>query len=155
MATQFRFAEEKDAGKVLYFIQRFADFQKSGDSVEATEELLRTWMFQNHAAEAFFAMEGDEEIGFVLFNHGFSAHKGRPSIYLECIYVVPEYRGMGVGTELMRELSRIARERDYVRVEGCAPDWNPGSGRFYNSLGAEELNGWTLYRIHGETLSQL
>ena len=151
----FRFATSEDTALVLDFIRKFASFQRNIDAVTADEELLRKWMFEEHKAEAIFALHEGKEIGFALFNHSFSAHKGKPALFLECIYVEEDYRGNGVGSALMRKFAQTCLERDWVRVECNSPDWNAASIKFYNSLGFEEMNGWTLYRMEGDALTAL
>lgn len=155
MECTFRFAQKSDAELLMKFIREFASFQRAGDPVRASEERLERWMFDEGMAEAVFVMLEGKEVGFALFNHGFSALQGKPSIYVECIYLLEEYRRLGLGQALFCYLGHIAQERDWVRVECCAPDWNEGSGVFYNALGAEEMNGWTMYRFAGEALEHL
>lgn len=155
MECAFRFAQREDTVKLIAFIKEFAAFQKVGETVRADEDRLRTWMFDRSMAEAIFVEVNGKDVGFCLFNHGFSALQGKPSIYVECIYLYPEFRGKGLGSALFRHIASIARERDWVRVECASPDWNERSGGFYNSLGAEEMNGWTVYRFSGEALENL
>ena len=90
---KFRYAEEKDAAKILYFIKELAAYEKMLDEVIATEELLKEWIFVQKKAEVIFAIVDDKEIGFALFFHNFSTFLGRAGIYLEDLYVMPEYRG--------------------------------------------------------------
>ena len=151
----FRFAEETDAGLVLDFIRRLADYEKMADQVVATEELLRTQVFQEKHAEVLFVLEGEREVGFALFFHNFSTFLGRSGLYLEDLYVLPEYRGKGYGKGLLCRLARIAVERRCGRMEWWCLDWNEPSIQFYRSLGAEPMEEWTVYRLAGETLRRL
>ena len=121
----------------------------------ATEELLREWIFEKGKAEVIFAMEGETEVGFALFFHNFSTFLGRAGIYLEDLFVLPEYRGKGYGKGLLTELARIAVARGCGRLEWWCLDWNRPSIDFYKSLGAEPMDEWTTYRIAGETLQQM
>ena len=100
-------------------------------------------------------MEGGTEVGFALFFHNFSTFLGRAGIYLEDLYVLPEYRGRGYGKGLLTELARIAVARGCGRLEWWCLDWNRSSIDFYKSLGAEPMDEWTTYRIAGETLQQM
>lgn len=93
----FRFAQEKDTAKILYFIKELASYEKMVDEVIATEALLKEWIFEKKKAEVVFIIKDDSEIGFALFFHNFSTFLGRSGIYLEDLYVLPEHRGKGYG----------------------------------------------------------
>ena len=149
-----RYAEEKDAAKILYFIKELAAYEKMLDEVIATEELLKEWIFVQKKAEVIFAIVDDKEIGFALFFHNFSTFLGRAGIYLEDLYVMPEYRGKGYGKALLKKLAQIAVERKCGRLEWWCLDWNQPSIDFYLSLGAEAMEEWTVYRIAGDKLTE-
>ena len=151
---KFRYAEEKDAAKILYFIKELAAYEKRLDEVIATEELLKEWIFVQKKAEVIFAIVDDKEIGFALFFHNFSTFLGRAGIYLEDLYVMPEYRGKGYGKALLKKLAQIAVERKCGRLEWWCLDWNQPSIDFYLSLGAEAMEEWTVYRIAGDKLTE-
>ena len=148
----FRFATERDAALILDFIKALAEYEKMSDQVVATEEILREWIFEKKKAEVIFALEDDKEVGFALFFHNFSTFLGRAGIYLEDLFVKPEYRGRGHGKALIRELARITVERGCGRLEWCCLDWNKPSIDFYLSLGAIPMDEWTVYRLTGEKL---
>lgn len=150
-----RFAEEKDVSLILYFIKELADYEKMLNEVVATEEILREWIFEKNKAEVIFAMEDSKEIGFALFFHNFSTFLGRAGVYLEDLYVMPEYRGKGYGKALLKQLAKIAVERGCGRLEWWCLDWNKPSIDFYRSLGAVPMDEWTVYRITGETLTEM
>ncbi len=151
----FRFAEEQDVAKILYFIKELAAYEKMADEVVATEELIKEWLFEKKKAEVIFAVENGIEVGFALFFHNFSTFLGRAGIYLEDLYVLPECRGKGYGKALLKQLAKIAVERGCGRLEWWCLDWNRPSIDFYLSLGAEPMNDWTVYRIAGMTLKEL
>ena len=151
----FRYANEKDAGLILEFIRELAKYENMLDEVVATEELLREWIFEKKKAEVIFALEDGKEVGFALFFHNFSTFLGRAGIYLEDLFVKPEYRGKGCGKGLLKKLAQIAVERGCGRLEWWCLDWNKPSIDFYLSLGAEPMDEWTTYRIAGETLDKL
>lgn len=157
MESQFRyrFATEDDVGKILSFIKQLADYEQLADEVIATEELLREWIFEKQKAEVIFAMEGEQEVGFALFFHNFSTFLGRAGIYLEDLFVLPQYRGKGYGKAILRTLAQIAVERGCGRLEWSCLDWNQPSIDFYLSLGAEKLEEWTGYRLAGESLKNM
>lgn len=94
-------------------------------------------------------------VGFALFFHNFSTFLGRAGLYLEDLYVKPEYRGKGYGKAILKKLAAIAVERGCGRLEWWCLDWNQPSIDFYRSLGAEPMSDWTVYRVTGDTLKQL
>ena len=154
MSTQFRFAKKEDVSLILSFIKELAEYEKMSDQVVATEELLTEWIFEKKKAEVIFAVEDGKEVGFALFFHNFSTFLGRAGIYLEDLFVKPEYRGHGHGKALIRELARITVERGCGRLEWCCLDWNKPSIDFYLSLGAQPMDEWTVYRLTGEKLEK-
>ena len=153
--TEIRFAREEDASLILGFIRELAAYEKMSDLVVADEALLREWIFEKQKAEVLFAMENGKEVGFALFFHNFSTFLGRAGIYLEDLFVMPSYRGRGHGTALIKELARIAVARGCGRLEWSCLDWNTPSIDFYLSLGAEQMNEWTVYRFSGDGLRAL
>lgn len=151
----FRAAKEEDCGLILHFIRSLAAYEKMADEVVATEELLLEWLFQKHSAEVVFACENGKEVGFALFFHNFSTFVGRAGLYLEDLYVLPEYRGKGYGKAILKKLAAIAAERGCGRMEWVCLDWNKPSIDFYRSLGARPMDEWTIYRVAGESLRTL
>lgn len=151
----FRYATEKDVSLILSFIKELAAYEKLLDEVVATEELLQEWIFEKKKAEVIFAIHNGQEIGFALFFHNFSTFLGRSGIYLEDLYVKPEYRRQGFGKALITKLARIAVERGCGRMEWWCLDWNKSSIDFYLSLGAQPMDEWTVYRVSGDTLQTL
>lgn len=151
----FRNATENDTEKLLYFINALAEYEKMTDEVVATPELLKEWVFEKQKAEAIFVLEDGKEVGFALFFHNFSTFLGRAGLYLEDLFVLPEYRGKGYGKGLLKRLAQIAVERGCGRLEWCCLDWNQPSINFYLSLGAQPMSEWTTYRLAGETLKNM
>lgn len=152
---EFRYAERRDTGLILQFIRELADYEKMLDEVVADETILEEWIFDKQKAEVIFALESGKEIGFALFFHNFSTFLGRAGIYLEDLYVKPEYRGKGCGKAILKKLAAIAVERGCGRLEWWCLDWNKPSIDFYLSLGAKPMSDWTVYRIDGDTLKNL
>lgn len=146
---------KRNGAKILEFIRALAAYEKMSDEVVATEELLREWIFEKKKAEVLFACEDGKEVGFALFFHNFSTFLGRAGIYLEDLFVLPEYRGKGYGTGLLMKLAQIAVERGCGRLEWWCLDWNQPSIDLYRSLGAELMDEWTTYRLTGETLEKM
>ena len=150
-----RFATENDCALILHFIRDLAEYEKMADQVVASEELLREWIFEKQKAEVLFVCEEGKELGFALFFHNFSTFLGRAGIYLEDLFVLPEYRGKGYGKALLKKLAQIAVERGCGRLEWSCLDWNSPSIDFYRSPGAIPMDDWTTYRLTGETLKKL
>ena len=148
----FRYANEQDCEKILFFIRELAKYEKMEDDVIATPELLSEWIFEKQKAEVIFPMVDGQEIGYALFVHNFSTFLGRAGIYLEDLFIMPEYRGNGYGKAMLKELAHIAVERKCGRLEWSCLDWNKPSIDFYLSLGAKAMDEWTIYRLTGESL---
>ena len=150
-----RFAAREDVPTILEFIRALAAYEKMEDQVIADETLLETWIFEKRKAEVLLAFEGDTPVGFALFFHNFSTWLGRAGIYLEDLFVLPEYRGRGYGKQLLKRLARIAVQRGCGRLEWACLDWNEPSIAFYKSVGATALDEWTTYRVTGDALLAL
>lgn len=151
----FRFATEKDVPLILKFIKGIAEYEKMLDEVETTEELLHEYLFKKQRAEVIFAVVDNVEVGFALFFHNFSTFVGRSGLYLEDIFVWPQYRGKGYGKAIFKQLVKIANERDCGRMEWVCLNWNQPSIDFYLSLNAKPLDEWTTYRLDKEDLKAL
>lgn len=150
-----RFAAREDVPTILEFIRALAAYEKMEDQVIADETLLETWIFEKRKAEVLLVFEGDTPVGFALFFHNFSTWLGRAGIYLEDLFVLPEYRGRGYGKLLLKRLARIAVQRGCGRLEWACLDWNEPSIAFYKSVGATALDEWTTYRVTGDALLAL
>lgn len=151
----FRYAQEQDCEKILFFIRELAKYEKMEDDVIATPELLREWIFEKRKAEVIFPVVNGEEIGYALFFHNFSTFLGRAGMYLEDLFIMPQHRGKGYGKATLKELARIAVQRGCGRLEWSCLDWNKPSINFYLSLGAEAMDEWTVYRLTGDALCNM
>lgn len=149
---EFRYAGKEDSALILNFIRQLAAYEKMSDQVIATEELLREWIFEKQKAEILFVLADGKEVGFALFFNNFSTFLGRAGIYLEDLFVLPEYRGRGYGKALLSKLAQITLERGCGRLEWSCLDWNKPSIDFYKSMGAAAMEDWTTYRLTGSTL---
>jgi GNAT superfamily N-acetyltransferase len=153
---QIRPATAADVPVILWFIRELAAYEKLSHEVAATEDLLRRHLFgERPSAEVILAVQDGMEAGFALFFHNFSTFVGKPGIYLEDVYVRPEFRGRGCGKAMMVYLARLARQRDCGRFEWAVLDWNKPSLDFYQSIGARPMSDWTLQRMTGEALAAL
>lgn len=151
----FRKAEREDVALILEFIKGLAAYEKMENEVVADEALLEEWIFDKQKTEVIFAVADGKEVGFALFFHNFSTFLGRAGLYLEDLFVKPEYRGKGYGKAILKKLAAIAVERGCGRLEWSCLDWNKPSIDFYRSLGAVPMEEWTVYRVTGETLKKL
>ncbi|MCL2619314.1 MAG: GNAT family N-acetyltransferase [Defluviitaleaceae bacterium] len=155
MSFAIRNATTADVPLIFTFIKELAVYEKMLDEVVATEELLQEWIFDKGKAEVIFGEVNGEPVGFALFFHNFSTFVGRGGIYLEDLYIRPEHRGKGYGKTMLSHLAKIAVDRGCGRFEWCCLDWNTPSIDFYLSLGAVPMDGWTTYRLSGDTLKHV
>lgn len=151
---RIRSATREDTHLILELVKELADYEKMLHEVVATEELMEEWIFDKQKAEVIIGEEDGKPVGMALFFHNFSTFLGRAGIYLEDLFVRPEYRGRGYGKALLQKLAQIAVERGCGRLEWWCLDWNEPSIKFYKSLGAEPMEEWTTYRITGKTLQE-
>jgi GNAT superfamily N-acetyltransferase len=151
-----RKAAPGDAGLVWFFIDALAEYEKLRHEMVATEEDIDRALFGPRPyAEAVIADRGGVPVGFALYFYNFSTFKGRPSLYLEDLFVLPEHRGQGIGRALLAHLACIAIENDCGRFEWTVLDWNEPSIRFYEILGAKRHGEWLIYRLTGDNLARL
>ncbi|MFN3386848.1 MAG: GNAT family N-acetyltransferase [Candidatus Thermochlorobacter sp.] len=151
-----RFATVEDVPQILEFIRALAHYEKLSSEVEATEARLRETLFGDlPAAEVLLVYEDDVAVGFALFFHNYSTFLGKRGIYLEDLFVKPEYRGRGHGKALLARLAEIARERGCGRLEWAVLDWNTPAIEFYRQLGAVPMSEWTIFRVTGKALDEL
>lgn len=155
MTPTFRTAIREDVPLIYQMICDLALYENLLNEVVCDEATLEDWLFERHRAEVIFAMVEDKEVGFALFFHNFSTFLGRSGLYLEDLYVMPDYRHQGIGTAMFKELARIALARECGRMEWWYLDWNQASINFYKGLGAEAMEDWTVYRLSGDTLHRL
>jgi GNAT superfamily N-acetyltransferase len=150
-----RLAGRADAPLLLRLIRALAEYEKLADQVVATEEGLTETLFgARPAAEAFIAELDGTPAGFALFFHNYSTFLARPGIYLEDLFVLPDFRRQGVGRALFSRVARLAVERGCGRFEWSVLDWNAPAIAFYRSQGAVPLDDWTVFRLTGEALSR-
>jgi GNAT superfamily N-acetyltransferase len=147
---------EQDVPVILSLIKGLAEYEKLSAEVTATEDGLRASLFgRDKAADVLIAWDGDTAVGFAVFFQNYSTFLGRPGIYLEDLFVLPEWRSHGHGRRLLAEVARVALERNCGRLEWAVLDWNEPALRFYRSMGAKAMDEWTIYRITGEALRRL
>lgn len=145
-----------DVAELLALIRELAEFERLLHEVVATEALLVEALFgPERNVEAIIAREGATAVGFALWFHNFSTFVGRRGLYLEDLYIRPEYRGRGYGKALLAQLARLAVERGCGRMEWAVLDWNVRAEGFYRGLGAEPKSEWSIFRLAGPALAAL
>ena len=150
-----REAERHDVSLLMEFIRGIAHYEKMENEVVASPDVLEREMFDEHRAEAIFAVVDGREVGFALYFYNFSTFIGHSGLYLEDLFVCPEERGKGYGKALLLHLVRIARERNCGRMEWTCLNWNQPSIDFYLSLGAVPMKEWTVYRLDASAMERI
>lgn len=151
-----RSAEVGDVSIILQLIRDLASYERAPKEVKASEEQLVEVLFgQSPSAEVLLAFAGDTPVGFAVFFHNFSTWLGRPGLYLEDLFVKPEYRGKGYGRALLVRLARIACDRGCGRMEWAVLNWNEPAIEFYRKLGAKPMDEWTVFRLTRDEIAKL
>jgi GNAT superfamily N-acetyltransferase len=155
-ALTLRFAQEQDVPLVLSFIKKLAEYEKRLHEVVADEAILHEALFgERQVAEVILADYHDEPVGFALFFHNFSTFLGRAGIYIEDLYIEPSMRGKGIGRALLAYLAKLTEERQCGRLEWTVLTWNEPAISFYQKLGAQPKDEWTLYKLADGALHKL
>jgi GNAT superfamily N-acetyltransferase len=158
-----RWARPEDVPTILALIRDLADYEKAPQEVVATEESLRAHLFPAGGGRAYAEclmgeLRGERGFavqGFAVFFHNFSTWQGRAGVYLEDLFVRPEYRGVGLGKALLSAVARVAVERGCPRYEWAVLDWNTPALDFYKAKGARALDEWIIHRTTGQALKDL
>ena len=153
---QIRAATEADVELLFDLILELAAYERLSDKVAGDAEVLRHSLFEQKAAEALLLEAADgTAVGYAIFFTTFSTFECRPGIWLEDVYVRPEYRRGGIGRAVMEHLAQLAQERGYVRLEWVALDWNEPALNFYAKLGASRLDDWKILRLEKDGIRRL
>jgi len=150
-----RFAKENDVAIILDFIRSLAKYENLLDMVEITEADLKKYLFECKLIEVIIGEYDGIPAGYALFFHNFSTFLGKPGIFIEDIFVKPEFRGKGLGKIFFGFIAKIAAERNCGRLEWTCLDWNKPSIEFYKKQGARPLEEWTIYRVTGDEIMKL
>ncbi|SEJ99814.1 L-amino acid N-acyltransferase YncA [Sphingobium sp. AP50] len=151
-----REAQADDIDTIKAFILALADYERLSHEVKADRATLARYLFgPRPMAEVLIAQHDGVAVGFALFFHNFSTFEGRPGLYLEDLFVLPEARGLGAGKALLARLAQLAIERDCARLEWSVLDWNAPAIAFYRALGARPMDEWTVQRVDGAALVAL
>jgi len=151
-----KLATESDAEIIFDFIIKLAEYEKLSHEVTTTADNLRLSLFsEDNTAQALICYHKQTPIGFALFFYNFSTFIGKKGMYLEDLFVHPEFRNYGAGKKMLKYLAKIAIEKDCGRFEWSVLDWNEPAINFYKSIGAEFKKEWIITRITGEKLNKL
>jgi GNAT superfamily N-acetyltransferase len=146
-------AERRDCEAIVGFIKDLAKYEKMDGQVVGTPELMEKWMFDDPVAEVLIPEVDGKAVGYAITFKNFSTFLTKPGLYLEDLYIDPEYRGQGIGTAILRQLANIVEERDYGRLEWVCLEWNQPSIDLYESLGAVAQPEWNIFRLTGDALT--
>jgi len=150
---KIRKAEPKDVKIILNLIKELAEYEKLLDKVTATEDkLINTIFGKDKLVEVWLAEIEDEVAGQVLFFRNFSTFIAKPGLYIEDIYVRPQFRGKGIGKKLLNKVIDFAAEKNYGRVEWCVLNWNEPAIEFYKNMGAVPMDEWMTFRLTEEKI---
>lgn len=153
MSFAIRAATPEDAATILGFITELAVYEKAGHEVEATEETIRASIFGEGSVTEAVILESDgRPAGFAVWFYSYSTWQAKNGLYLEDLYVSPDYRGTGAGKMLLKHLAGIAVEKGCGRFEWSVLDWNEPAIRVYDAIGAEPQSEWIRYRMTGQAL---
>jgi len=151
-----RFAQPSDCTTLFELIQGLAEYEKLSHAVTGNAQALKEHLFGSPKyIDAILAEAAGKAVGFALFFHNYSTFLTKPGIYLEDLFVLPEYRRQGIGKALLTKLAQIAIERDCGRLEWSVLDWNLSAQEFYRSMGASILEDWRICRVNEEALTRL
>lgn len=158
--VQIKEASVSDVPYLIQLVQKLAEYEKLEHQMVATEELFSHYGFGEHSYyKALLAQIGEGDryryIGFALYFFTFSTFRGKPTLYLEDLFVLPEFRGRGVGRQLLKQLAHIALQHDCGRMEWSVLNWNEPAIHFYLELGAQAMKEWTLYRLQSPEIKKL
>jgi GNAT superfamily N-acetyltransferase len=149
-------ATHEDIPAIRQLIGELADYEKlSGEAVASDSDLENALFGTPPSAHALIVDRNEIPAAFALYFYSFSTFVGRRGLYVEDIYVRPEYRGQGIGTALFRAIAGIARDQGCGRMEWSVLDWNAPSIAFYEQLGAQPMAGWTVYRLQVDRIAKL
>ncbi|MFN6517774.1 MAG: GNAT family N-acetyltransferase [Nostoc sp. CreGUA01] len=151
-----RFAEPADYGVLFKLIEGLAEYEKLSHAVTGNALELKEHLFGSHRyIEAILAEFDGQAVGFALFFHNYSTFLTKPGIYLEDLFVLPEYRRQGIGKAILTKVAQIAVERNCGRLEWSVLDWNESAQAFYRSMGASILDDWRICRVTEDALKKL
>tara|TARA_A100001037_G_scaffold61962_1_gene53919 strand:- start:1684 stop:2157 length:474 start_codon:yes stop_codon:yes gene_type:complete len=156
MNIEIRKANVKDIRIIFNFIKKLADFEKSPKEVTTNPDLIKKKIFQkNSNIFSLIALNNDKPVGFVVYFFNYSTWTGKKGLYIEDLFIDPEIRRCGVGSRIMKSLSKIAINNDCARMEFNVLDWNEDAIKFYQKFNAKPMKGWTIFRIERNSIEAI
>lgn len=152
---KMRDAKEEDLDLIISFIKKIAHYEKMDSDYVASKENLHKWIFERKLCETIFLEVNDKPVAFCIYFYNFSTFQGKGGIHVEDIYVDEEYRGRGFGKMLFKEIFKRAKENDCGRIEWTCLKWNEPSKKFYESMGARDMDEWITYRLTDSQFDEL
>lgn len=152
---QIRMAKEDDVPVILKFIIELAEFEGAANEIHSTEEGLRHVLFARHGAEALIAEMDRIPIGFAIWAYSFSTFTGKPTLYIDDIYVREDYRGNGIGSRMFSCLAEIAYQNDCARMDWYCMETNVSGKEYYHRMGAEEIDWFKVFRLNRTQIEEM
>lgn len=152
---KLRETNSKDSELILSFVKALAEYENMEDCVKATAEDINNSMFIDRRANALIAEENHIPVGFVLYYFNYSSFIGKAGLYIEDIFIKPEYRGKGYGKEIFKVLSKVAFENKCERIDWVCLNWNEPSLKFYKGIGASKMDEWIIHRLEGDKIKNI
>jgi len=156
MKISIRTSKVKDIEIIFNFIKKLAEFEKSPKKVTTSPDLIKKKIFQdNSKIFSIIAFANKEPVGFAVYFFNYSTWTGKKGLYIEDLYINPEMRSNGIGSKMMKSLSKIALNNDCARIEFNVLDWNFEAIKFYERFNAKPMKGWTIYRIERDEIEKI
>ena len=152
---QIRMAEENDIPVIMRFILELARFEGIENEINSTEEMLKDILFARHGAEALIAEWDSEPVGFAIWAYSFSTFTGKPTLYIDDLYVREAYRGKGIGSKIFSSLAEIASRKDCGRMDWFCMETNLTGKEYYHKMGAEEIEWFKVFRLNRGQIESL
>lgn len=150
-----RKATPGDVISIKSCIEALAEYEQLSHEVSVTEIQLHESLFERMEANCILAFQREKPVGFAIYFYNYSTFLGKKGLYLEDLFVFPDYRGLGIGKKLLLSLVNVAQQENCGRMEWSVLDWNTPAIEFYKRLGAEAMNGWTTFRLTSEAIKRL
>lgn len=152
---KLRMAEEEDIPVIMSFILELAEYEGAKEQIQSTEEGLRDVLFDRHITEALIAEWEGNPVGFAIWAYSFSTFTGKPTLYIDDLYVQERFRGKGIGSRIFARIAEIAYERDCGRIDWYCMNTNDSGIDYYHKLGAEEINWFKVFRLNREQMEEM
>jgi len=154
-SLKLRMAAEKDVPVILQLILELAEFEGVRDQIRSTEEGLKDVLFERHIADALIAELDGVPVGFAIWAYSFSTFTGKPTLYIDDLYVQEPYRGRGIGSRIFSRIAEIACEKDCARVDWYCMETNVSGKDYYHKMGAEEIEWFKVFRLNRDQLEEM